>query len=171
MYFQRKIEMSMSMMDSGTKMNITKAHELLGHCNEGMTQEATKNMGWILTGPWKECASCAVGKAKQKNVPKESEHAPATKEEEENRVFLDIATVKKPKDGLKVNKPNWRIMVDERTGMKFSDFFETKSGMIEPTCAPWNRWKDAGLAVKYVRLDNAGEKKTQREELLCRLEA
>jgi hypothetical protein len=161
MYFKRKSEMSMSVTDSGTKMNITKAHELLGHCNEEMTREAAKNMGWILTGPWKEYASCAAGKAKQKNVPKESEHAPASKGE--NRIFLDIATVKQPKDGSKVYKPNWRIMVDERTGMKFLDFFETKSGMIEPTCAQWNRWKDAGLAVKYVRLDNAGENKKLKE--------
>jgi hypothetical protein len=112
----------MSMTDSGTKMNITKAHEFLGHCNKEMMQAAAKNMGWILTGPWKECASCAMGKAKQKNIPKESEHAPATKGT--NRIFLDIVTVKKkPKDGPKVYKPNWCIMVDERTGMKFLDFF------------------------------------------------
>jgi hypothetical protein len=26
------------------------------------------------------------------------------------------------------------------------------AGMIEPTCVQWNRWKDAGLAVKFVRL-------------------
>jgi hypothetical protein len=56
-----------------------------------------------------------------------------------------------------VTKPNWQIMVDERTGMKFLDFFKAKNGMIEPTCAQWNRWKAAGLVVKYVRLDNAGE--------------
>jgi hypothetical protein len=53
-------------------------------------------------------------------VPKESEHKLADKDA--NRIFLDIATVKKLKNGPNVTKPNWRIMVDERTGMKFSDF-------------------------------------------------
>jgi hypothetical protein len=132
MYVKRKSKMSMSLMDSGTKMNITmKAHELLGHCNKEMMQEAAKNMGWILTGPWKQCASCAAGKAKQKNDPKESEHA--SRKKGENQIFLDIATVEKPKDGPKVSKPNWRIMVVERTRMKFSNFYKTKNGMIELT--------------------------------------
>jgi hypothetical protein len=54
-------------------------------------------------------------------------------------------------------------MVNERTGMKFSDFYETKDGMIEPTCVQWNRWKDAGLAVKFVHLDNAGENTKLKE--------
>jgi hypothetical protein len=54
-------------------------------------------------------------------------------------------------------------MVNERTGMKFSDFYETKDGMIEPTCVQWNHWKDAGLAVKFVHLDNAGENKKLKE--------
>jgi hypothetical protein len=51
-------------------------------------------------------------------------------------------------------------MVDERTGTKFSDFFETRKDMIEPTCAQLNRWKDNGHEVKYIRLDNAGDNVT-----------
>jgi hypothetical protein len=47
--------------------------------------------------------------------------------------------------------------------MKFSDFYETKNGMIEPTCVQWNHWKDAGLTVKFVCLDNAGENKKLKE--------
>jgi hypothetical protein len=115
----------------------------------------------LLTGSCKPCEACAAGKAKQKNVPKESEHKLANKDA--NQIFLDIATVKKLKHGPNVTKPNWQIMVDERTGMKFSDFYETKDGMIEPTCVQWNHWKDAGLAVKFVRLDNAGENKKLKE--------
>ncbi len=48
-------------------------------------------------------------------------------------------------------------MVDERTGMKFSDFYDTKDAMIEPTCSQLHRWKANGHGVKYIRLDNAGE--------------
>ena len=48
---------------------------------------------------------------------------------------LDISTIRAPKGAkIAVSKPNWRLIIDQRTGMKFSDFFATKNGMIEPTC-------------------------------------
>jgi hypothetical protein len=85
-----------------------------------------------------------AGKAKQKNVPKESNHAVATKPNEA-RVFLDITTIRKP-DGetSSIYKPNWRIVVVERTQMKFLDFFVFKDGMAEPACELFQRWKDVG---------------------------
>jgi hypothetical protein len=69
---------------------------------------------------------------------------------------LDIATVKRP-DKTQVYKNNWRIMVDERTGTKFSDFYDAKKDMVESTCAQLNRWKATGHGVKYICMDNAGE--------------
>jgi hypothetical protein len=72
---------------------------------------------------------------------------------------LDIATIKEIKDGPKVSKKNWRIMVDERTGLKFSDFYDTKDGMVEPTCENLSKWMKAGKPVKFLRLDDAGENK------------
>jgi hypothetical protein len=94
---------------------------------------------------------------KQKNVPQIS--AGVSAEEGNNCVYLDIATVKRRENMPKVRKPNWRIMVDERTQLKFSNFFSTKNGMVEPTCEQLHRWKQSGIAVKYMRLDNAGENK------------
>ena len=47
--------------------------------------------------------------------------------------------------------------MDERTGMKFSDFFDTKNGMVEPTLERIHKWSQSGYNVKFVRLDNAGE--------------
>ena len=118
-----------------------------------------KALNWELTqGNLKVCQPCAAGKAKQKNVPKQSEHKPSTKNGE--RVFLDIATVKKPSGtNIRVSKPNWRILVDERTGLKVSDFYATKDRMVDPTCDTLNRWKQAGKPVKYLRCNNAGENK------------
>ena len=52
------------------------------------------------------CESCAAAKALQKNVPKESKHKKAVKGE--NQIFLDIATIKKVKDGPQVSKLNGR---------------------------------------------------------------
>ena len=42
-------------------------------------------------------------------------------------------------------------------GLKFSDFFETKDGMVEPTCSKMNQWKQQGKPVKIVQMDNAEE--------------
>jgi hypothetical protein len=76
----------------------------------------------------------------------------------EDRIFLDISTIKN-KDDKRVYKSNWRIMVDEHTELKISDFFDTKSGMVEPTCAKLYKWNQNGIKVKKIRLDNAGENK------------
>jgi hypothetical protein len=46
-------------------------------------------------GSPKPCGGCLAGKAKQKNVPKESGHVVAT-EPNGARVFLDITAIKKP---------------------------------------------------------------------------
>jgi hypothetical protein len=103
------------------------------------------------------CDACAAAKANQKNLPKESNHEPATGSD--RRMFLDIATVKKTKTGPSVTKPNWQLMVDERARLKFSDFFQTKNGMIEPTCVQFHQWKLNGMAVTHVRMNGAGENK------------
>jgi hypothetical protein len=90
-------------------------------------------------------------------VPKCSTYVPSA--ENNGRIFLDIATIKRIKDGPLVAKPNWCIMVEERTNLKFSSFYKTKGGMAEPTCEQLHRWKLAGKQVKYIRLNNAGENK------------
>jgi hypothetical protein len=50
-------------------------------------------------------------------------------------------------------------MVDKRTQLKFSNFYPTKNGMVEPTCEQFQKWKQHGKPVKFVRMDNAGENK------------
>jgi hypothetical protein len=72
-------------------------------------------------------------------------------------VFLDISTVKKLKGQKKLTKSNWRIMVDKRTQLKFLEFFTHKDDMVEPTCIHLNKWKQAGMPVKYIHMDNAGK--------------
>ena len=139
------------------KINIKQAHDKLAHCGEDLTRRAAKSLGWTLTmGGLKPCEACTIGKAKQKNVPKITKVEPL--KEGENRIFHDIATVKRTKNQPNVTKPNWRIMVDGRTGLKFSDFFATKNGMVEPTCAQFQKRKTHGYKVTILRMDNAGER-------------
>ena len=76
------------------KININKAHELFGHSNEDCTLATAKALEYeIVRGSMKPCESCSIV---QKNVPQVSDHAIAKVSNE--LVFLDIATVKKPKN-------------------------------------------------------------------------
>ena len=49
------------------------------------------------------------------------------------------------------------MMLDERTGMKWFDFYEAKNDMVEPTCIKLHHWKEGGKPVKYIQLDNVDE--------------
>jgi hypothetical protein len=124
---------------------------------EDATRKTAKALNLILTkGILKPCDACVAAKAKQKNVYKTSSMTPSNMKKDESRIYLDITTINRP-DKKQVYKKNRRIMVDERTGTKFTDYYETKAGMIEPTCAQLHRWKLTGHGVKCIRMDNAGE--------------
>ena len=138
-------------------MSIDKAHRLLGHADEETTRAMASALGWhIRIGKMKPCEDCAIAKAKQKNVNKD---ASAKKAERPNeRWSHDIATIKPPKrSGLTMRRPNWHILVDEFTGMKFSAFYPRKNDIVEPMCERLQHATGRGAPVKYLRQDNAGE--------------
>lgn len=111
----------------------------------------------LTRGTLQPCEDCAGAKAKRKPIPRVSEHNRS--DEVNGRMYLDISTIKKPKNDdsvMEVDQANLRLMVDEKTQLKFTDFFQTKSGMIESTCAIFEKWKDDGKPVKTVRCDNVG---------------
>eukprot|EP00977_Amphora_coffeiformis_P005907 scaffold1252_cov154-Amphora_coffeaeformis.AAC.1 len=139
-------------------ISIKKAHEQLGHMGEDETRRAAKALGWTITrGSLNKCESCAIGKAKQKNVkvnePKEKSH------EVNGRVFLDMSRIVGPNAEVQPKRPNWCIVVDQMTGKKDSAFYETKSDMVEPTCRKMKAWEEQGKPVKIIRMDNGGENK------------
>jgi hypothetical protein len=153
MYHKRKTEIAaLTIVAAGTgagtvnaniirtpkRMTVKKAHDILGHINEKAVRKTVLALGWELTrGTLGVCEPCTEAKAKQKNLPRHPELPPSTKDK--NRIYLDIATTKKTKKGPKMYKGNWQIMVDERTQLKFSDFFDTKNGMVEETCEQLHR--------------------------------
>jgi len=71
------------------------------------------------------------------------------------RVHLDIASLRFTDNNKISSNSNWKIMVDEKTQLKFSDFFNTKIGMVENTCQLLYKWKEQGIPVKIVRCDDA----------------
>ena len=70
--------------DCGAKLSITEVHDKLGHMNEDMARKTATVIGWNLTSDgMKPCEACAAGgKAKQKNIPKESKHEEAKENNE-----------------------------------------------------------------------------------------
>jgi hypothetical protein len=139
-------------------MSIEKAHRLLGHQSEEATRKTAKHLGWNITkGALPVCLSCTIGKAKQKNTVKSSEHTTCKNPGE--RIYTDIASIR-PTDGMSVAKPHWCIKVDERTQLKFSSFHKHKDDMVEESCELFSKWKSEGNPVKYIRCDNAGENKS-----------
>ena len=141
-----------------TKMSVLQAHEKLRHINARATVQVAESLGWVLTGNRTiNCVSCAAGKAKQKSLNKVKIPDP---DDEKNwyRAYLDISTVKKTDNMPAPPNPNWRIIVlGTKVQLKFSHFFKSKNDMIEPTCELMHRWGQAGIVIKKLRMDNAGE--------------
>ena len=152
MYFKRSVgSEEIAGVGHDMPMPVKKAHGLLGHSNENATRKTAKALGWSLS--WGElgvCEACAEAKAKQKNLPARDENTSNAKESNE-RVYLDISTIKVPQNiKAKVSLPVWQIIVDEYSGMKISNFFKTKDGMVEPTCVMLDSWKKNNMPVKII---------------------
>jgi hypothetical protein len=55
------------------KTNVKQAHDYLGHLSKDTTRMMAKYLGMILSrGSSPVCKSCAIAKAKQSNIPKET---------------------------------------------------------------------------------------------------
>jgi hypothetical protein len=81
-------------------------------------------------GTFQDCIldlkACAIGKAKQRNIPKQALGDKATIFN--GRVGHNLLKIK-ILEGMEVtiSKPNWHRMVDKATGFKRSIFFKTKN--------------------------------------------
>jgi hypothetical protein len=51
------------------------------------------------------------------------------------------------------------MMINKKTRLKFSAFYDSKNGRVEPTCEIFHCWKQEGKPVVIVRQVNAGENK------------
>jgi hypothetical protein len=103
------------------------------------------------------CAACAVAKAQQKNAVKLSKRPVA--ETPNERVFIDLACIKKKENMPEPTMPHWLIVVDDCTQLKRVDFYKSKSDLVDNLCEMFNKDRNNGTPVRYVRCDNAGENK------------
>jgi hypothetical protein len=97
------------------KVNIKRAHDCLGHMSKDVTRKIAAQLGMELsrTG-FQTCEACAIGKAKQCNIPKQALREKATIFN--GRVGHNLLKIK-VLEGMEVtiNKSNWHIMVDKAT--------------------------------------------------------
>jgi hypothetical protein len=138
-------------------LSVNQAHAKFGHCSEALARSTAQQLHIkLLRGSFRPCTACGMGKAKQKNVPKSVESEQPSIGE---RMHGDICTIKKKEDNKKYVRPNWFMLIDAATGMKFSSFWTTKSEFIEPTCELMHGWINRGIGLKKIRCDNAKENK------------
>eukprot|EP00957_Ditylum_brightwellii_P037301 2823557-Ditylum_brightwellii.AAC.1 len=145
----------------------TVAHAITDHIGEAQSLKIVKYLGYTVSrGIMPKYEPCTKTKAKQKSllshvkVVEIEDHPKEYKEEVNERMHLDISTVKvHEKLNITVVKPQLLLMVEEHTGMKWTALFQNKNGMVDPTCVKLNKWKQGGKTVKYIRLDNADTNK------------
>ena len=147
-------------------VTVEQMHSRMGHCGEDATRKATEALG-IKRAPGKMavCESCAIGKAKQKNVPKATELESRDEDDGKRRVYCDIASIKNKKGQAVVYHPHWHMMVHGGSNFKRSAFYKQKSGMIEPTCEILKNLELKGLGVDVLRMDNAKENKKLKDRM------
>jgi hypothetical protein len=103
---------------------------MMGHLNDDYIRLTAKNIGVEITGTLKTCEPCAVGKSKQKSVPKEDTRFVTVPGE---LLYMDIAGVHEPgKGGMKY----WILFVYTLSGCSISRFAKQK-----------RRSEDIGLEV------------------------
>ncbi len=150
---------SVQKLTPAIKMNIERAHAILGHSSKETMQRMAAALGMGITrGTLKTCKSCAIAKAKQKNLNNESEGAKADRFN--GQLYHNIATVKESgKDKSLSHRMVWRITAKETVNFKQSTFFVYKSNMPKNMCAFMQQEKSRGHPIKIIRQDNAGENK------------
>ena len=140
------------------KIDYNLLHAMLGHPGSASVQRTATSLGLELTGSLEKCPDCATAKMRQKNIPKENENRSLTPGE---RLYIDTSSVKSKSYG---GNKFWSLVVDEATGMTFSDFVARKN-MIDRHIVPLlDDLKNKGKIVKYIRCDNAGENKKLKEK-------
>jgi Reverse transcriptase (RNA-dependent DNA polymerase)/gag-polypeptide of LTR copia-type len=141
-------------LEQGLVININKLHLLLGHACESTIRATAKHYGLTLKGSYAVCTDCALAKARQKNVNKETSVV-STKPGE--RFYLDISSTKARSFG---GAKFWLLVIDHFTDMCWSMFLKAKSDLPESVFRLFTELRQANLLSEpptIIRCDNSGE--------------
>ena len=99
-------------------IDVMQYRRILGHPYEVHTRQTSQLNHINLTGEWVNCESCALDKAKQKNLSQINHHKTKVVGE---RLYTYISYIQGTSLG---GKNYWVIIVDEATSMKFCGFIK-----------------------------------------------
>ena len=102
--------------EQGCKMDINKAHGLLGHASMASVNKMSKGLGWTLMGDEQICRNCARGKSKQAKLPRMSGSRSSMAGEQ---LCINICNVKTSSFG---DLKYWLLAVDEAMDFCWSYF-------------------------------------------------
>jgi hypothetical protein len=146
-------------LKSAIQINIKRAHAILRHSNEDVSQKTATALNMQITrGALKTCEPCAVAKVRQRHVYSKSEGSKA--ETFNGRVYHNIAIVKESNDNKKLGRKTiWHVSAKESVNFKTSKFFMSKSKMPKYRCEYMESEKVQGHPIAAIRQDNAGKNK------------
>jgi hypothetical protein len=116
-----KIKVDHALSSQEMKEDMMTFHKKLGHPCKDLIKKTANYLGITLTGSWTECRECLMGKAKKKQLKKDSRNKSAKGGE---RLGFDISYLKNSSFG---GSKFWLLIVDEATSMVWSYFLRRKS--------------------------------------------
>jgi hypothetical protein len=132
-------------------LDINHLHKVFGHCGLETLKSTSKMYGLTHSGNFETCKECTVAKARQKNVNKNWLNSIDVPGE---RLYIDISSIaEKSFGGAKF----WALIVDDYSDYCWSFILKRKSYLKEKVKTLLTDLKIAGLNVKFIRCDDAGE--------------
>jgi hypothetical protein len=137
---------------------ISYLHKAFGHCGLETLKNTARMYGSRFTGQFEFCEDCAIEKARHKNINKVwsgSSNIPG------ERLYVNISAIQERSFG---GSKFWALVVDDFMDYCWSFVLKNKSdlkGKIKPLLTDF---KIAGIDVKYIRCDNAGENKAMKDD-------
>jgi transposase InsO family protein len=150
---EKKTEVACAALMSMNKISANELHKKMGHVNEQYMRTTAESMGLEVTVTMEKCEACAIGKSKQKSVPKQTDNKATAPGE---LIYMDIARIKNPSQG---SKKYWILFVDAYSGCAVSRFVKQKDESVEVGVQFFNDLSQEGIQIKTIRCDNAGENK------------
>ena len=133
------------------KMDINRAHEILGHINKNQLIQTAKINGIELTGKLMVCEGCSLAKSRAKSIKKITENK---SERPGERLFIDTSG---PFSKTIKGNRYWIKIVDDYSRYSWSRFVKKKSELPDKVISVMKTILALGYKIKKIRMDNAGE--------------
>ena len=134
------------------KRNINDLHIESGHPSETITQATTKALGIQVTGTFKPCEDCTLGKAKQWAISKKA--VPCSKIVGE-RVFFYISS---PSTSTLCGMHYWLLVLNDFSNCIWSFFLKEKSDLAKTMLGLGKNLKiKFNMQIQHFCCDNAGK--------------